>query len=80
MRICPECGGNGSREVLRPQRDDPYYAASEQCCCCCGVGYVEEDGPPESCPYCLPGTYTGLPGNACENCMNTRLKYPERTA
>jgi hypothetical protein len=23
------------------------------------------------CPYCLPGIITGLPGNACENCMNT---------
>lgn len=22
------------------------------------------------CPYC-DGKYTGLPGNACENCMNT---------
>lgn len=32
----------------------------------------------EPCPYCLPGTSTGLPGNACENCMNTGLKYPER--
>jgi hypothetical protein len=23
------------------------------------------------CRYCGPGKYTGLPGNACENCMNT---------
>jgi len=26
------------------------------------------------CSYCA-GVYTGLPGNACENCMNTRLRY-----
>jgi hypothetical protein len=32
------------------------------------------------CPYCGPGIRTGLPGNACENCMNTGLKYPERAA
>lgn len=23
------------------------------------------------CPYCKDGIRTGLPGNACENCMNT---------
>jgi hypothetical protein len=33
---------------------------------------------PELCPYCSDGKRTGLPGNACENCMNTGLKYPER--
>lgn len=26
------------------------------------------------CPYCGDGKYTGLPGNACENCMNTGLR------
>jgi hypothetical protein len=26
----------------------------------------------EPCPYC-DGKFTGLPGNACENCMNTGL-------
>lgn len=26
------------------------------------------------CPYC---GFTGLPGNACENCMNTGLAHPE---
>lgn len=31
----------------------------------------------EPCPYCPDGSRTGLPGNACENCMNTGLKYPE---
>jgi hypothetical protein len=33
---------------------------------------------PERCEYCGDGKYTGLPGNACENCMNTGLKYPEK--
>lgn len=28
------------------------------------------------CEYCI-GKYTGLPGNACENCMNTGMRYPE---
>jgi hypothetical protein len=30
------------------------------------------------CEYCGPGKSTGLPGNACENCMNTGYKYPDR--
>lgn len=25
----------------------------------------------DQCPYCGQGKYTGLPSNACENCMNT---------
>ena len=25
------------------------------------------------CAYCQDGQYTSLPGNACENCMNTGL-------
>lgn len=29
------------------------------------------------CEYCGPGMIGGLPGNACENCMNTGLKYPK---
>lgn len=28
------------------------------------------------CPYCSGGKSTGLPGNACENCMNTGLANP----
>jgi hypothetical protein len=32
--------------------------------------------PREPCEYCGPGVRTGLPGNACENCMNTGLKNP----
>lgn len=31
----------------------------------------------EPCEYCGPGKLSGLPGNACENCMNTGLKYPK---
>lgn len=31
----------------------------------------------ERCEYCGPGKDTGLPGGACENCMNTGLKNPE---
>src|SRR5512147_1736757 len=31
----------------------------------------------EPCPYCSDGKRTGLPGNACENCMNTGLAHPE---
>lgn len=32
----------------------------------------------EPCPYCA-GNFTGLPGNACENCMNTGLAHPEQS-
>ncbi|MET4184920.1 hypothetical protein ABIB94_007049 [Bradyrhizobium sp. JR7.2] len=31
----------------------------------------------EPCEYCGDGKRTGLPGNACENCMNTGLKHPK---
>lgn len=31
---------------------------------------------PSPCEYCGPGIITGLPGNACENCMNTGLSTP----
>ena len=27
------------------------------------------------CRYCGPGILTGLPGNACENCMNTGVEH-----
>ena len=33
-------------------------------------------GPGEPCKYCGPGVRTGLPGNACENCMGTGLALP----
>lgn len=33
-------------------------------------------GEPEPCEYCGPRKHTGLPGGACESCMNTGLKYP----
>jgi hypothetical protein len=35
-----------------------------------------EPGSGEVCPYCSDGKRTGLPGNACENCMNTGLASP----
>lgn len=31
---------------------------------------------PQPCRYCGPGVRTGLPGNACENCMGTGLHDP----
>ena len=34
----------------------------------------------EACEYCGPGKHSGLPGGACENCMNTGLKSPPLTA
>lgn len=34
----------------------------------------------EPCPYCCNGQRTGLPGNACENCMNTGLADPTAVA
>lgn len=32
----------------------------------------------EACEYCGPGRHTGLPGNACENCMNTGSRIPDK--
>lgn len=40
-------------------------------------GDKPEDLAKEPCRYCLPGMRTGLPSNACENCMNTGLAHPE---
>lgn len=37
---------------------------------------VEAGALRPNCEYCGPGVSTGLPGNACENCMNTGLKNP----
>lgn len=30
----------------------------------------------EPCEYCKPGMISGMSAYACENCMNTGLKYP----
>lgn len=38
-----------------------------------------DDPDQKSCRYCSNGMRTGLPGNACENCMNTGLEYPNGT-
>ena len=35
--------------------------------------------PDEPCECCGDGKLTGLPGNACENCMNTGRAHPEFT-
>ena len=32
--------------------------------------------PDAACEYCGGGKRTGLPGNACETCLGTGLKYP----
>ncbi len=34
----------------------------------------------DECRYCGPGVRTGLPGNACENCMGTGLNNPAALA
>lgn len=31
--------------------------------------------PAKPCPYCTGSARTGLPDNACENCMNTRVEH-----
>jgi hypothetical protein len=33
--------------------------------------------PTMACEYCGDGKITGLPGNSCENCMDTGLAHPE---
>lgn len=42
---------------------------------CAEHGCMGRTGP---CDYCGNGKSTGLPGNACENCMNSGLRYPEK--
>lgn len=45
----------------------------------CQTWHTEQEGhrvERPACEYCGPGIRTGLPGNACENCMNTGLKNP----
>lgn len=34
-----------------------------------------EAGREKPCRYCTGGARTGLPDNACENCMNTRVEH-----
>jgi hypothetical protein len=41
-----------------------------------GVWAWQEAERRDPCPSCSGNKRTGLPGNACENCMNTGLKYP----
>ena len=43
-----------------------------------GTFYVAVDNPIiNTCDYCGDGKYTGLPGDACENCMNTGFYHGE---
>lgn len=37
---CPECGGEGSVEVPKPQHDDPEFCIVRQCHTCGGSGWV----------------------------------------
>lgn len=37
---------------------------------------AERYGFKRPCQYCQNGQRTGLPGNACENCMNTGFQQP----
>ena len=74
IESCPRCG---SEDVTVYSYDSGWHHAE-----CDGCGYL---GPGEGsataaikahnknrqpCPCCGPGKFTGLPGNACENCMN----------
>jgi hypothetical protein len=54
-----------------PQHDDPDLETDIGICNECGGR-----GCKEPCPYCT-GVQTSLPGNACENCINTGLAHPE---
>lgn len=36
---------------------------------------LAKHGGGRPCRYCQNGQYTGLPGNACENCMNTGVEH-----
>jgi hypothetical protein len=40
------------------------------------LNYCDAGPVGEHCEYCSNGKRTGLPNNACENCMNTGLKHP----
>ncbi len=74
MNICPYCNGSGEA------------VADTVCQHCAGQGVVSAAiaalydkeaalwSDPIPCSYCGPGKITGLPGNACENCMNTGLE------
>lgn len=71
------CGANGSRLSIRldgVRHAMPFHPRWR-------LRYLYAPALPkeeEPCPYCA-GVYTGLPGGACENCMNTGLKYPRAT-
>lgn len=57
---------DGDEIVSQTEHDDP-----EQC-----ATLAIEGLRVHPCEYCHK-KFTGLPGNACENCMNSGLRYPE---
>lgn len=63
---CPVCGGDCAA-ANPPVMNCPLQAP-------CG-GQVGSEWR-EPCAYCGDGKRTGLPGNACENCMNTGYANP----
>lgn len=54
----------------------PQHGTDHVCVPCDGKAGSQWLAEREPCEYCGPGKSTGLPGNACENCMNTGLKNP----
>jgi hypothetical protein len=61
-------GVEGEVVSLHRERDEADARAAE----------LTDEYLNEPCPYCGHGQFTGLPGNACENCMNTGLAHPEQ--
>lgn len=88
---CPNCGGDGGWDEAYLGGDHEVHHHSSKCSMCGGKGEIEDEIVPrtledieseddrEPCPYCRD-VYTGLPGSACENCMNTGLLNPSPTS
>jgi hypothetical protein len=57
---------DGCETIAEGEHDDLISAISVAC----------DELAKSPCPYCTD-KYTGLPGNACENCMNTGSAWPE---
>lgn len=88
MKPCPNCGKTGGLAVYKYDNGWRYVECDGRGCWYRGPGEgsiiaaikshnKHANALTEPCPYCSNGARTGLPGNACENCMNTGLKYPE---
>jgi hypothetical protein len=75
----------GEVERLRAMIDGPLAdIAAERARQMCVEGWTPEHDDDHSlgeavepCQYCGPGVRTGLPGNACENCMNTGVQITD---